>query len=274
MQRTEILVIGANQFATTLADYLGNLAIPVRMNCPTQALTEEDMADYIFIQVDTIYCLSDASIAVLREWHKKGKVITVNVDGETVEAIQDRWNILVLGMNIGYPMKSSLFLEIVKSKRNTTAQVTALWNYGRDVLHLDPYVCDNVSIRTNLLAAMAREAFYLVDQGYADVESIDRACRNDAGYYLPFTGNLMYMDLMGTMAYALVMKDLNPELSTESSLPSWFTEKIETGNCGMAAGAGLHSYMAGDKALWDELMDEFSQEIGELIHKYKQHYTY
>src|SRR5690606_22811349 len=89
-------------------------------------------------------------------------------------------------------------------------------------------------IRSRLLAALVREAFYLIENGYVGVEDIDRACRNDAGYYLPFAGNCRYMDLMGTWAYGTVMADLNPELSNASHLPDFFNQILAERGTGLA----------------------------------------
>src|SRR5690606_30244795 len=98
-------------------------------------------------------------------------------------------------------------------------------------------------------------AFYLVENGYASMESIDRACRNDAGYYLPFAGNFRYMDLMGTYAYGVVMKDLNPELSKATVVPD-------------SVVADFQSYAADHPEHWEKIVRTVSEEIRELILKY------
>ncbi|MGH2624394.1 MAG: hypothetical protein ACRDE7_12065, partial [Sphingobacterium sp.] len=90
--------------------------------------------------------------------------------------------------------------------------------------------------------------------------------------YMPFTGNFLYMDLMGTMAYALVMKDLNPELAKCLTLPEWFVEKVKQGKKGMQANEGLYAYEEGDYEKWEEVFQEFSAEINGLIQKNIQHY--
>lgn len=272
MNAFKILVIGNNKWAVSLYEFLNDLSITVRIQDPSLSLNIEQFSDFIFLQVDSIEELHSDSLNVLRYWQGQEKIITINIDGDKLLDIQSHCNLDLLGMNVSYPMKSSLFLEIIKSNRNSKAQVDSLYEFSCNVLKLDPYICENISIRAFLLAAMAREAFYLVDNGYADPESIDRACRNDAGYYLPFTGNFLYMDLMGTMAYSLVMKDLNPELSKEDKLPDWFIEKIRNGHCGMDDNVGIHIYTAQDKTKWEVLVDEFTEEIGSIIHKYKKDY--
>src|SRR5690606_27326180 len=133
----------------------------------------------------------------------------------------------------------------------------------------DPYVLENnEGIRAKLLAALVREAFYLIENGYVGVEDIDRACRNDAGYYLPFAGNCRYMDLMGTWAYGAVMAELNPELSHSSHIPDFFMQITNAGGKGMENGEGFSTYSEEDKKMIQESFQKFSQEIRELMAKY------
>jgi len=119
---------------------------------------------------------------------------------------------------------------------------------------------------------MVREAFYLVQNRYASIEDIDRACRNDAGYYLPFAGNFRYMDLMGTYAYGLVMKDLNKELSTESIIPEFFKKIMEEGGKGMENKNGFYQYNEEEVKKWNKLFNSFSYKIKRIIEKYPFNY--
>src|SRR6185312_5745225 len=65
-------------------------------------------------------------------------------------------------------------------------------------------------ITNRLMYALYREACYLVENGYATVEDVDRACRNNAGYCMTLVGVFRWMDLTGVPAYHTVMKDLLP----------------------------------------------------------------
>ena len=115
---------------------------------------------------------------------------------------------------------------------------------------------------------MIREAFYLIDRGYVTPEDIDRACRNDPGYYFPFAGNFRYMDLMGTYIYGVVMKDLNPDLSKDSSVPGFFNEIVASEGRGMANGKGFFEYREEDTEKWEAVFRRFSYQIQEIISKY------
>lgn len=230
---------------------------------------------------DLIFIFTEDDMQIKCSWIKglKGCLaprgfVSVNIDGVGLHEIQANVDVDVIGANFCYPVSASPFMEVVSSAHNKEEHIELLSDWAKQKLNKDPYVVQGgVSARAYMLAAMAREAFYLVDQGYASIESIDRACRNDAGYYLPFIGNYLYMDLMGTVAYAMVMRDLNPELSNSKEVPAWFKEKVDNGHVGMKAGAGLYAYQDGDFEKWDAVVREFSEEIKEVIVKYKKEYV-
>ncbi len=80
------------------------------------------------------------------------------------------------------------------------------------------------------------------------------------------------MDLMGTYAYGLVMKNLNRELSTENSIPDFFKEIIEQGGLGMENNKGFYEYEEGDVDKWNEMFSNFSYQIQAIIRKYPFNY--
>ncbi len=162
----------------------------------------------------------------------------------------------VLGLNWCYPADLTFFLEIICNEKSSPDHIHALEAMAKDGWNKDPYIVKSgFSVRARMMAAWAREAFYLVENGYASMESIDRACRNDAGYYLPFAGNFRYMDLMGTYAYGVVMEDLNPELSKATTISD-------------SVIAGFQGYAADNPERWGKIVRKFSEEIRELILRY------
>ncbi len=179
----------------------------------------------------------------------------------------------ILGLNWAAPVHTTRFLEIITDERTCTQKATLLKTIGEVRWQKDPYVVQcGYSIRARLMAAITREAFFLVNNGYASVEDIDRANRNDAGYYLPFAGNCRYMDLMGTYAYGLVMKDLNRELSKAAAVPDFFDTLVEQGKLGLETGGGFYSYDEETAAAWREKAAKFSYEIKRIIAKYPFNY--
>lgn len=171
------------------------------------------------------------------------------------------------------PAHTTFFLELVANDGTEEAVIEEISQLARDNWSKDPYVIrGELGVRSRMMSALVREAFFLIEEGYANVEDIDRACRNDAGYYFPFAGNYRYMDLMGTYAYGMVMKDLNPELATQTELPEFFAQLINNGKQGMESGSGFYDYKKGEVENWNEVIRIFSHEIKEVIEKYPFNY--
>ncbi|CAG5002451.1 3-hydroxybutyryl-CoA dehydrogenase [Dyadobacter sp. CECT 9275] len=179
----------------------------------------------------------------------------------------------ILGANWVEPANTTLFLEIIANSVTKPAFTHYFSETALSCWNKDPYIVNGDSgIRMRLFAAMIREAFYLIENGYANVGDIDRACRNDAGYYLPFAGNLRYMDLMGTDAYGMVMKDLNPELAQDKKAPEFFNAMMRNKRLGMESNGGFYDYQPGESEKWESLLNQFSHQINGLFQKYPFNY--
>jgi 3-hydroxybutyryl-CoA dehydrogenase len=210
-----------------------------------------------------------AVIASLEKILDPVAIIAINTESIQLDQIQENaaHPSRIIGLNWTEPAHTTRFLEIITNEQ-VSSEVKRQIDKMATTINKDAYTVDNSGVRSRLMSAMIREAFYLVEKGYASVEDIDRACRNDAGYYLPFAGNCRYMDLMGTYAYGLVMKDLNPDLSKARELPAFFSKIVENGGQGMKNGEGLYHYTAEEVKNWKKVFNEFSQQIEGIMNKY------
>ncbi len=123
-------------------------------------------------------------------------------------------------------------------------------------------------ITNRLMYALYREGFYLVENGYATVEDVDRACRNNAGYWMTLVGMFRWMDLTGVAAYHTVMKDLLPTLCNDTALPRLIDDIVQAGGRGVSNARGFYSYTEQEAKLWEETFQEFSYEIRDLALRY------
>jgi 3-hydroxybutyryl-CoA dehydrogenase len=209
-------------------------------------------------------------IRQLEEILPPGSVVAINTESIPLSLLQEscRHPDRLIGLNWVEPAHTTFFLELIVNASTHKKAADNLYQLAKAHWNKDPYLIFNdVSIRAKMLCGMIREAFYLVQNGYASIEDIDRACRNDAGYYLPFAGNFRYMDLMGTYAYGLVMKDLNRELSKETHIPRFFEEIIEQGGLGMENNKGFYKYKEGDAERWNKIFSMFSYQIKDIMEK-------
>lgn len=228
--------------------------------------------------------ITDEDFEEKKSWISKlGKVIAatsiiaVNTESIPLSKLQAACNNpeRVIGLNWTEPAHTTYFLEIIANETSNKELATsiaseAIQNWGKD-----PYIIyDELGVRSKMMAAMTREAFYLVENGFASVEDIDRACRNDPGYYLPFAGNFRYIDLMGgAKAYGRVMKDLNPELSTSSVVPDFFIEATRESEVLSGNSKGLYRYENGEAEKRELAFRKFSYQVQKIIEKYPFYIT-
>ncbi|RYZ63066.1 MAG: 3-hydroxyacyl-CoA dehydrogenase family protein [Chitinophagaceae bacterium] len=261
---------------TAIALYLSEMSEEVP--CSGQITFLQVLSSNIFYEGAMAITEEDAdskkrTVAMIENYLLPDAFIAINTESIGLDAVQAaaKHPERVIGLNWTEPAHTTRFLEIIKNSCTSSAvyqRVEALsmqWSK-------DAYTVENFGVRSRLLSALIREASYLVENGYASVEDIDRACRNDAGYYLPFAGNFRYMDLMGTYAYGMVMKDLNPDLSTETSLPGFFKAIVEEGALGIENGRGFYSYTQDEAAYWRNMFREYSYQIEKVIDKYPFNY--
>jgi 3-hydroxybutyryl-CoA dehydrogenase len=123
-------------------------------------------------------------------------------------------------------------------------------------------------ITNRIMYAMLREAFYLVENGYAAVEDVDRSLRNDLGYWITIAGPFRYMDLTGIPAYAAVMRDLLPELCCDKQVPKLMQETVASGARGTSNAKGFYEYTPAEAKRWEKRFLDFSYEIRALALKY------
>ncbi|MEQ9439800.1 MAG: 3-hydroxyacyl-CoA dehydrogenase family protein [Cyclobacteriaceae bacterium] len=211
---------------------------------------------------------------ILREiekWLPLDAIITINTESIPLHTLQQeaQHKERILGANWVEPVHTTYFLEIITNEHTSEACTKEFYVRAKEDWQKDPYVLTNgLGIRSRMMCAMLREAFYLIKEGYVTPQDIDRACRNDPGYYFPFAGNFRYMDLMGSYIYGMVMQDLNPDLSQDREVPDFFDEMIEKGHAGMKHGQGFFTYEEGEVERWQSLFQKFSYQIQEIIEKY------
>jgi len=175
-----------------------------------------------------------------------------------------------LGLHWMEPSYTTRFLEIICGDKSDIKyaewlyEISPIWSKEPTLVRKDV----RGFITNRLMYAMYREAFNLVENGYATVEDVDRACRNNAGYWMTLVGVFRWMDLTGIPAYYNVMKDLFPTLSNQSEVPVMVKNIIESGGKGVANAHGFHEYTEEEARLWKETFEAFSFEIRKLALKY------
>jgi 3-hydroxybutyryl-CoA dehydrogenase len=175
-----------------------------------------------------------------------------------------------LGLHWAEPSHTTRFLEIICGEQSDVKKGEYLYKiahaWGKEPTLVRKDIRGFISNR--LMYAMYREAFHLVENGYASVEDVDRACRNNAGYWMTLMGVFRWMDMTGVPAYHTVLKDLFPTLSNDTGVPKLIDDIVESGGRGVANARGFYEYTKEEARLWEQTFKEFSYEIRKLALKY------
>ena len=175
-----------------------------------------------------------------------------------------------LGLHWAEPSHTTRFLEVICGEQSDISKgeyLYALSHYwGKEPTLVRKDIRGFIGNR--LMYAMYREAFYLVENGYATVEDVDRACRNNTGYWMTLAGVFRWMDLTGVPAYHTVLTDLFPTLNNSTEVPKLIDDIVKDGGKGVANAKGFYDYTPEEAKLWDETFHEFSYEIRRLALKY------
>jgi 3-hydroxybutyryl-CoA dehydrogenase len=178
----------------------------------------------------------------------------------------------MFGIHWAEPAHITRFMEVICGDRSDATlaekviRVAESWGKEPSLLRKDI----RGFITNRIMYAMLREAFYLVENGYATVEDVDRSLRNDLGYWITFAGPFRFMDLTGIPAYLSVMKELFPELSNDSTIPATIEKLVQEGVKGVANAKGFYPYTEATAQQWEKLFTDFSFDIRKLAEKYPQ----
>ena len=133
------------------------------------------------------------------------------------------------GLHWAEPSHTTRFLEVICGelsdikKGEYLYELSHLWGKEPTLVRKDI----RGFISNRIMYAMYREAFYLVENGYATVEDVDRACRNNAGYWMTLVGLFRWMDLTGVPAYHKVIQELFPTLSNSTEMPKLIDDIVK-----------------------------------------------
>jgi 3-hydroxybutyryl-CoA dehydrogenase len=178
----------------------------------------------------------------------------------------------ILGLHWAEPANITRFMEIICGKDTSPENAQKAMRFARKLGKEPSLLRKDIRgfITNRIMYAMLREAFYLVESGFASVADVDRSLRNDYGYWITFAGPFRFMDLTGIPAYAAVMKDLLPDLSCMTEVPRLMKDVVRSGARGVLNARGFYRYTPAQAKRWERLFIEFSHEIRKLAGKYPE----
>jgi len=177
-----------------------------------------------------------------------------------------------MGIHWGEPAHVLRFMEIIcgdQTDLHLVERARALaerWGKEPSVVRRDV----RGFLTNRCMYAMLREAFYLVEQGYATIEDVDRSLRNDYGYWITLAGPFRFMDLTGIPAYMRVMEHLLPDLCCTKEVPELMRKVVGSGALGVANAKGFYKYTPQEARRWEKRFLRFTYDIRALAQKYSK----
>jgi 3-hydroxybutyryl-CoA dehydrogenase len=162
----------------------------------------------------------------------------------------------LIGMHWAEPCHLTRFLEIIRGDLTNDATADLAMDLARAAGKDPSLVLKDVEgfIVNRLGYAMYREAFWLLENGVADVETIDRSFRNALSVWANIAGPFRWMDLTGIPAYAEVIKRLWPKLSCATEVPPLMNDLVESGAKGISNGKGFYTYTPEEAERWERAL--------------------
>jgi 3-hydroxybutyryl-CoA dehydrogenase len=171
-----------------------------------------------------------------------------------------------IGMHWAEPCHITQFLEVVRGDQTDDQTLAAALELAQRAGKDPSVVQKDVEgfIANRLGYAMYREAFWLLENGVADIETIDRSFRHALSVWANIAGPFRWMDLSGLTPYAAVMERLWPQLSCATEVPRQLRELVASGARGIANGRGFYNYTPSEARQWESRLIENAWRAREL----------
>jgi len=166
--------------------------------------------------------------------------IPITEIAEAVPEAADR----VAGCHWWFPPFLLTPVEVIRGEETADETIERLTAFveavDRDPIHVEKDVPGFVWNR--IQAAIARECLYLVEEGVASVEDINRAIRDGYAVRTAATGPFETLDLAGLDLVKTGAERRYSDLSDADAPPDALVDLVESGRTGVKAGAGFFEY--------------------------------
>ncbi len=150
----------------------------------------------------------------------------------------------VIGTHFSVPPHIIPGVEIIRGNETSDLTFQIAYDLIKKIGKLPFVVKKEIDgfILNRLQSALAREAFYLVENGIAEIEDVDICLNSVLGFRWATIGPFKQIDSAGVDSWYNVGSYLFPSLSNSKEVPKPITEKFQKGELGMKKGKGFYDY--------------------------------
>jgi 3-hydroxybutyryl-CoA dehydrogenase len=215
--------------------------------------------------------LKFACYAAIESAYAGAPVLASNTSGIDLEALAQplKYPGRFIGMHYFMPADVNTMVEVAPVKASDPAAVDTavrlLEAAGRNLVRLKRAVPGLLINR--LQHAILHEAYYLIDEGVASAEEIDRCARDMLAPRMCITGLIEQKDISGLDTHALAQRALVPVLHHGSQPRRALQDLYEAGHLGIKTGKGFYDWSGKDA---DQVKAEAGRKLSGLLAYLKQ----
>lgn len=279
MSRVEVLVIGSGVMGRGIAKgfaaagissavYSRNAAKVSGVDARVTVLDKlpQDAPQLVIESVPEEMELKFACYAAIETAYAGAPVLASNTSGLDLEALARplKYPQRFIGMHYFMPADVNTMIEVAPVRASEAAAVDTaarlLEAAGRNYVRLKRAVPGLLINR--LQHAILHEAYYLIDEGIATAEVIDRCAREMLAPRMCITGLIEQKDISGLDTHALAQRALVPVLHHGDTPRRALQDLYEAGHLGIKTGKGFYDWSGKDP---DKVKAEAGRRLGELL---------
>ena len=285
MKPPEILVVGSGVMGRGIAVGFAAAGIPTAIFSrnaakvggvdPRIALLDElpRVAPVLVIEsVPEKMDLKFACYAAIESAYAGAPVLASNTSGIDLEALAQplKYPKRFIGMHYFMPAEVNTMVEVAPIRATDPAAVDTAVRFleaaGRNFVSLKRALPGLLINR--LQHAILHEAYYLIDEGVASAEEIDRCAREMLAPRMCITGLIEQKDISGLDTHALAQRALVPVLHHGDQPRRALQDLYEAGHLGIKTGRGFYDWSGKDPV---EVKAEAGRKLDQLLDYLKQH---
>ena len=215
--------------------------------------------------------LKFACYAAIESAYAGAPVLASNTSGIDLEALAQplKYPERFIGMHYFMPADVNTMVEVAPVRATDPAAVDTavrlLEAAGRSLVRLKRALPGLLINR--LQHAILHEAYYLIDEGVATAEEIDRCAREMLAPRMCITGLIEQKDISGLDTHALAQRALVPVLHHGDQPRRALQDLYEAGHLGIKTGKGFYDWSGKDP---DQVKAEAGRKLTELLAYLKQ----